>query len=205
MTTDALFWDGIAATYAAKPVDDPEAFDRKTAITLSHLDPDARVLDVGCGTGSFALRLAPHVAEVHGLDVSGAMLQFARDKARGLDHVAFHQGTLAELPASVADLDMVCAYSLLHLVDDLPGTLRALYDRLKPGGVFVSSTVVLGDSWVPYRPLLTVMRWAGKAPRVEVLRHEVLLAAIRDAGFVDVDTPDVGADATIAFVVARRP
>ena len=52
--TDPSFWDKIAQKYSQKPVDDPEAFERKIAITKRLLRPDSRVLDVGCGTGLLA-------------------------------------------------------------------------------------------------------------------------------------------------------
>ena len=203
MSATATFWDGIAEQYAAKPVDDPAAFDRKTDITKAHLHPDAVVLDVGCGTGSFALRLAPHVRHVHGLDLSGAMVAIARRKAEAVDNVTFHQGTLDDHGFEPGSLDMVCAYSLLHLVRDRPDALARIHALLKPGGVFVASTVCLGDSWVPYGLLLTVMRWLGRAPWVAVFREATLLQEVRDAGFVELQTPDVGASSDISFLVAR--
>jgi hypothetical protein len=76
---------------------------------------------------------------------------------------------------------------------------------LKPGGSFISSTACLGDSYVPYRPILSVMRWVGKAPRVHIVRRRRLLEEMEAAGFVGAATPDVGASSTIAFVVASMP
>jgi arsenite methyltransferase len=59
MTMDAKFWDGIAEKYAAKPVENLAAFERKKAITREHLHPGCTVLELGCGTGSLALSMAP--------------------------------------------------------------------------------------------------------------------------------------------------
>ena len=120
MATAAAFWDNLAETYAAKPVEDPEAFDRKTDITLSHLTPSSTVLDIGCGTGSFALRLAPHAAHVHGLDYSSEMIRIARGKATDVSNVTFHNAPFdAEFTALAEDsVDVLCAYSLMHLVMD---------------------------------------------------------------------------------------
>lgn len=205
-TVHGDYWDRTADDYAAKPVDDPEAFERKIALIRGLLTPDATVLDVGCGTGSMALRLADAAAHVHGLDVSPAMIRIARAKAaeQGVDNVTFHVGGFdADCEAfGPGDLDVVCAFSVLHLLADRSSALRRVHDLLTPGGAFVSSTPCLGDSWLPYRPVLALMRLLGKAPPVKCLRRRTLEAELVEVGFA---AHDVGADATIAFIVARKP
>ncbi len=59
--------------------------------------------------------------------------------------------------------------------------------------------------WVPWTPLLTVLRWLGKAPAVQVFSAQTLVEEMRTAGFVDVGQPPVGAKPTTVFVVATRP
>jgi arsenite methyltransferase len=205
MTADVRFWDGIAESYAAKPVDLPEAFERKISITKGYLTPGSVVLDVGCGTGSLALRLAPEAAHVHGLDVSPEMMRIARAKAEGVGNVTFHVGTLDDARFDPESVDVLCAYSILHLVDDLDATLAELFRLLKPGGVLVSSTVCLAGGLVPFALILPVMRWFGKAPYVSILGRDALQEAVRRAGFVDLQAPEVGADPRTLFLLARKP
>jgi ubiquinone/menaquinone biosynthesis C-methylase UbiE len=209
MTADAAFWNDIADKYSKKPVENPEAFDRKIEITKSRMRPDDVVLDIGCGTGSLALRLAVGAREVHGLDFSDEMIRIARGKAeaQGVDNVRFHVGPFDDTFDVFEDgsLDGICAYSILHLVEDRPAALARIYRLLAPGGFFISSTTCLGGSWVPYRPILGVMRWLGKAPMVKIFTAVTLEDEIREAGFVDISAPDVGADSTIAFLVASKP
>jgi arsenite methyltransferase len=208
MSNDAAFWNKLAEAYARKPVENPEAFERKIAVTTARMSPRHVVLDIGCGTGSLALRLAPRAAHVHGLDVSSEMVRIAQGKAKaqGVANVTFHLGAFDEsVPFESESLDGLCAYSLLHLVDDRPAALALIFRLLKPGGFFVSSTVCLGESRIPYGPILRAMRWLGKAPTVQIVSKGSLADEVRQAGFVDLAQPDVGAKPNIAFMVAAKP
>jgi len=209
MATDAAFWNGLADEYSRKPVDDPSAFDRKIAITRERLSPGDTVLNVGCGTGSLSLRLADTGADLHGVDISEEMIRIARAKATdaGVDNATFHVAPFHRFDTfAEGRLDALLAFSIVHLVDDIPATLSRMFRLLRPGGHFVSSTVCLGASWFPYRPMLRVMHWLGRAPRVvQILTPEQLMQQLRDAGFVEVTLHDVGAKPDIAFVTARTP
>jgi arsenite methyltransferase len=209
VTADAAFWNNLAEKYARQPVGDPAAFERKIAVTKSRMSPGDVVLDVGCGTGSLALRLSPCGAHIHGLDLSSEMIRIARGKVKAAEvtNVTFHVGPFDESFTALEDgsLRGICAYNLLHLVDDPPAALRRIFRLLEPGGFFVSSTACLDESWVPYRPLLWIMRTLGKAPTVKILSKRTLEDEVRLAGFIDIVQPDVGAKPTIAFMVATKP
>lgn len=209
MTNEAAFWNDLAEKYAQKPVEDPAAFEAKIAITKSRMKPTDVVLDIGCGTGSLVLRLAASAGQVHGLDLSSEMIRIAKSKAEAQEvkNVTFHTGPFDDTFTASEDesLDGICAYSLLHLLDDRPAALSRIFGLLKPGGFFISSTVCLGESWVPYGPLLWAMRALGKAPMVNIFDKRTLEDEVRRAGFVDLSQPDVGAKPTIAFIVATKP
>jgi arsenite methyltransferase len=208
MPPDATFWDKIAESYAAQPVVDPAAFDRKIAVTLARMRSTDVVLDVGCGTGSLALRLAPGAGHVHGLDLSSEMVRIANGKAAaaGVENVTFHVGPLDEtMPFAPGSLDGVCAYSILHLVEDRPAALAQIHRLLKPGGFFVQSTVAVGESWVPFGLVLPLLRWIGKAPYVQVVDKATLPRELEETGFVDIEEPDLGLKPNIGFLVATKP
>jgi 2-polyprenyl-3-methyl-5-hydroxy-6-metoxy-1,4-benzoquinol methylase len=52
----------------------------------SYFGPGHRVLDVGCGAGTFMRHAAPHVAEIHGLDLNGAFVDYINDRGFGRAH-----------------------------------------------------------------------------------------------------------------------
>ncbi len=209
MTTNAAFWNRIAESYAKRPVGNPDAFEAKIAVTKSHMKPTDAVLDIGCGTGSLALRLADSAAHVHGLDLSSEMVRIANGKAEaeGVDNVTFHTGAFDQTLDAFepGSLDGICAYSLLHLVEDREAALDQIFGLLKPGGFFISSTVCLGETWVPYGPIIWAMRMVGKAPMVKSFDKQTLEAEVRRAGFVGIAQPDVGAKRDIAFMTAMKP
>jgi SAM-dependent methyltransferase len=98
---------------------------------------DARVLDFGCGIGRVAIALAPHAAEVTGVDVSAAMVGEARARAAGLANVSFDAVDGGPLPFPDASFDVVLA------VDSFPYLVRAgvlgeqlaeIARVLRPGG-----------------------------------------------------------------------
>lgn len=209
MAADPSFWNNLAEKYAKQPVELPQAFERKIGITSNLMKPTDTLLEVGCGTGSLALRLAPFAAHIHALDLSNEMVRIARGKvsSQGFGNIAFHVGAFDESFSTFADgsFDGVCAYSILHLVDDRDEALARMFRLLKPGGFFVSSTACRGESWIPYGPVITVMRWLGKAPMVKIFSKADCAESVRAARFVDVESPDVGAQPECAFLVARRP
>lgn len=208
ISTDAKFWDDIAEKYAAQPVANVGAFERKKAVNREHLRPDSTVLELGCGTGSLALEMAPFAAHIHALDHSAQMIRIAERKKldQGVTNVSFRQATASDLGAYPrASFDCVWAYSVLHLVAERSRTLESVFQLLKPGGSFISSNVCLGDSLVPYGPITRVLGWFGKAPRVYIYKRETILRELAEAGFVDITEREVGAEARVMFLVAKRP
>ena len=136
MSNDAAFWNGLAEKYSRQAVADPEAFERKIALTKARMKPSDVVLDIGCGTGSLALRLAPSAAHVHGLDFSSEMIRIANGKAaaQNVRNVTFHVRRFEDgVPFEPGSLDGICAYSLLHLVADRASALKRIYELLTPG------------------------------------------------------------------------
>lgn len=206
---DPRFWDDLAEDYAKKPLPNPDATARKLAITRGLLAPEHRLLDVGCGTGTIVLDLADAVAEAHGVDLSPAMIAIAERKAAAakVTNARFHAQPAGDLASfDDAAFDCVCAYNILHLVEDPAKLLVAMHRVLAPGGRFVTSTPCLGGRWLPpYGLILPVMRWFGKAPAVQLIAPSALPEWLADAGFVDIEVHDVGMSADNLFLTARRP
>jgi SAM-dependent methyltransferase len=96
-----------------------------------------RVLEVGCGPGEAAERIAAELgAEVIALDISPRMVELAR--ARGVDA---RVGDVQELPFADASFDCALAAWMLFHVPDLDRALAELHRVLVPGGHLVAVTI----------------------------------------------------------------
>ena len=204
---DPGFWDKVAAKYSRQPVKDPAAYEHTLTRTASFLTPQDRVLEIGCGTGSTALKLSGKVAHYTGSDISGEMIGIARGKAAesSVSNVDFIQAAVTELDAANGPYDAVLAFSLLHLVEDLPAALAHTASLLKPGGLLISKTVCLGHGAALWRPVIAVMRFFGKAPFVGMIKPVELEAMIGEAGFEILESEDHGTPRPPKrFIVARK-
>jgi ubiquinone/menaquinone biosynthesis C-methylase UbiE len=209
MASDARFWDRTSRKYAKAAISDQAGYERTLDRTRALLRPDMRVLELGCGTGTTALRLAGEVRDYLATDISTEMIAIAEQKraADPLPALAFRATTAETLAQEPARFDAVLGFNYLHLVRDVPGTLRGIHAVLAPGGLFVSKTPCLGNMNAAIRlVLLPAMRAIGKAPHVSVFAAADLDREIRAAGFDIVATEDHSTKGTAArpWIVARK-
>jgi ubiquinone/menaquinone biosynthesis C-methylase UbiE len=183
--TPAEFWDRIALRYSKQPIADTESYEKKLTTTQALMQPNMKVLEFGCGTGSTALAHAPYVAQMVATDVSSAMIAIGREKAKdaSINNISFMQVSVEDFRAPDGSYDMVLALNLLHLVQDTDVALSRIHRLLKPGGIFISSTVCLSDKMWFLRPVIPVMQWLGKAPYVNFLSASTMLKEVESAGF----------------------
>jgi putative AdoMet-dependent methyltransferase len=132
------------AAYDRNQGRDP-AEDRALVAALG-IGPSDLVIDVGCGTGQFAGEAARIAREVIALDVSPAMLDFARRRAAeaGLGNLQFRRGGFLSYAHEGAPADLVVSKFALHHLPDFwkAVALSRLHGWLRPGGHFFLRDVV---------------------------------------------------------------
>ncbi len=206
MTHSSRFWDRIAARYARQPVADEAAYQKKLAVTRELLRPDMEVFEFGCGTGSTAIAHAPHVKEILAIDISEKMLEIARSKAEtaGVGNVRFEHADIDGFTAPDGRFDVVLGLSILHLLEDRNTAIAKVYRMLKPGGVFVSSTVCLGERMKFFKLIGPIGQWLGVMPLVRVFTVQELVDSLEAAGF-SIDHQSRPGQDRVAFIVAKKP
>ncbi|MEV7432597.1 class I SAM-dependent methyltransferase [Streptomyces griseoviridis] len=136
---DACFAEPrLAAIYDAL---DPDRTDLDAYLGMAREFGARRVLDIGCGTGVFALLLAGRGVEVVGVDPARASVDVARGKPGG-ERVRWCDGDATTLPPLRVDLATMTANVAQGIVDPAAwhGTLRAAHAALRPGGRLVFET-----------------------------------------------------------------
>lgn len=117
---------------------DSDRSDLEAYVSIAE-DLDARrILDIGCGTGVFALMLAQRGHEVIGVDPAAASLDVARSKP-GAEKVRFLLGDATTLPPLQVDLvTMTGNVAQVFLTDaEWAATLTGIQQALRPGGRLV--------------------------------------------------------------------
>jgi ubiquinone/menaquinone biosynthesis C-methylase UbiE len=185
IVSDARFWDRSSRKYAKGAIADQAGYQRTLDRTRALLGSGDRVLELGCGTGTTALRLAGGVQDYLATDISAGMIAIADQKhaAGPIPALAFRTATAEALPPDTARFNAVLGFNYLHLVRDLPGTLRRIHALLATEGLFISKTPCVGDMNPLIRFALPAMRAIGKAPYAGVFRTADLGQQIGAAGF----------------------
>jgi len=131
--------DARDAIFSGSTAESFEEAGRRDAERVARLaGRDARVLNIGCGIGRVERYLAPQVAEVHAVDISGEMIARARVRLEGLPNVFLREVTPVEFLAAHPEgrFDLVFSLLVLQHLEREDAFLYLEDSRrvLKPGG-----------------------------------------------------------------------
>lgn len=172
-------YDAIAADYHRRYENNsmPGITAWLTALALHRAN--ARVLEVGCGTGRWLAELRPHAGWIAGLDRSPGMLRHARAEYGELDLAC---GTARRLPFPPASFDFVLSIHALHHFDDPAVFTREAARVLRPGGLLAIVGMVRPsspDDWYVYQ----YFEGSYELDRARYPAWDRLIGWLVDAGF----------------------
>jgi len=138
----------------------------RDALTSWLPDTPATVADLGCGTGSLSLLAAELGCKVHGIDLSLAMIDIAKDKAAasGAINAQFDVGDASEPSIEPSSLDVVMTRHLLWTLTDPAQALERWAKLLRPTGRAILIEGVWGDPVPEDDPRRQTFPWAGGVP-----------------------------------------
>jgi SAM-dependent methyltransferase len=205
----AAFWNRIARKYATDPIADMGGYEATLLRVKGLLSAHHDVLEIGCGTGTTALRLAAFTRTLLATDLSAEMIAIANEKLaeQPVSRLSFAVAD-ADIPMCMdAAYDAVLAFNTLHLVGDLEATLKHVAKALKPGGLLISKTPCISEMNLAIRYLaLPVMKAIGKSPHLLCFDEEALQSVITRQGLEIVVAERHGTRGKDfrAFIVARK-
>jgi ubiquinone/menaquinone biosynthesis C-methylase UbiE len=173
-------------------------FDRLVA--ASGARPGEKVLDIGCGSGSFSRRIAPAVGPngtVVGIDPSQPMLDYATAHAPA--NCTFQAAGAEDLPFGDESFDLIVSSLAFHHIptEHRGAAVREMLRVLRPGG-----RVLIADVRPPTIPLLqTLISGVIGHAMAHNIYHQ-LRELITDAGFTITGSGDVP---LLGYITAERP
>jgi SAM-dependent methyltransferase len=93
--------------------------------------------DAGCGSGRWAMLVAPRVAHLHLIDASAEALAVARSNLAGYPNVSFHHAGVDAIPLSDCSADFAYSLGVLHHIPDTASGIRDIATKLKSGAPFL--------------------------------------------------------------------
>lgn len=141
-----------------------QALVSRLGISLGHT-----VIDLGAGTGTFAIQTALAGALAHAVDSSQSMLTYARKKAQkaGVSNIQFHRAGFLTYEHTSNLADFVVTKSALHILPDfwkMVAILR-ISSMLKPGGYFYLRDAIF--SFPPAEYNTSINEWIESAAKPE--------------------------------------
>lgn len=111
---------------------------------LRHLPSHCQnALDIGCGTGAFARRLAEHAQRVTAVDLSPEMIRLAQERSAKYRNIDFQLADIREVPLSSESFDCIASIATLHHLP-FAEILLKMKTALKPRG-----TILILDLFEP--------------------------------------------------------
>jgi ubiquinone/menaquinone biosynthesis C-methylase UbiE len=143
--------------------------------------PRARVIDIGCGTGRYALLLASATkAQVFATDLSWEMLKKGRQKDNA-QHVSWSLSDACGMPFADESFDAALLFLVLHVVKDSKKALQEVYRILRPGG----HCLILAHSYsqLDRQTMFRLFPEARKLNKRRMLSLTKLEELVREIGF----------------------
>ncbi len=192
---EAINYDNWYETKLGKYADRVET---DCAFNLFQVNPGMHILDVGCGTGNFSLKLAQKRASVVGVDISEKMLAIARKRAIPEEiSIEFKKMDSQNLQFPDNYFDGVFSMATIEFVSDPDKMIEEMFRVCKKGGPVLVGTINRESDWgrlyqdSEFQKNVPVFKDADfKSPEDLSKIKEDYLVAIKECLFIPPDIPE---------------
>jgi 2-polyprenyl-3-methyl-5-hydroxy-6-metoxy-1,4-benzoquinol methylase len=205
------FWNKQAKRYDNSERQFTPVYKKIMNSTLTCLEKTDTLLDLGCATGTKAIKLAEDVKHVHGVDIADEMINAAMKKAEesGTMNVTFSQGTIFSEELKEGTFDKIVSYGVLHLLEDIEKVAIRINDLLKPGGLFITSIACLKDKMAFKNKLqfgfFMLIKKLGFFPlHLNMFKYEDTIQIIERNNFELIHREKIFSGMTVSFVIAKK-
>jgi 2-polyprenyl-3-methyl-5-hydroxy-6-metoxy-1,4-benzoquinol methylase len=151
--------------------------------------PAGKLLDVGCGAGTFLLQAQEEGFEVYGQEVSPFFAQYGRTE----HHLPIYEGELQTLNLAANSLDIATAFDVIEHHPNPRQLLQQMHHLLKPGGLVVISTHdignfyarLYGDRWRYLNPVGHLVYFTRQT--LQTMLHETGFQVLQTGGIHTID------------------
>jgi ubiquinone/menaquinone biosynthesis C-methylase UbiE len=168
------------------------------AFNLFQPKPGMKILDVGCGTGNFSIKMASQGVNVTGVDISEKMLEFARNRA-AQEKLAIEFRTMDTQNLTFQDnfFDGVFSMATIEFVSEPDKMIEEMFRVCKKGGPVVVGTINKDSTWgelyqdPEFQKNVPVFKYADlKVPKdLSKIKQEYLIK-VSECLFLAPDTPE---------------
>lgn len=200
MKDSKAFWDKQAKNFDSET---NKELDNYIEMTSKHLNKDQVLLDFACGTGYSTDKLAEYVGEIIGVDYSEEMIKYAQMKD-AKDKVTYVVGTIEEASIQETKYDVLIAYNVLHLLEDLDGFMVQASSLLKPNGLLISATACIGQKKSFMTLLVRLISKVGLLIKVDAHSFRSLEDKMNSHGFKTLESKEYNDPSPNLYLVSQK-
>lgn len=174
-----------------------DEIETKAVFELLEPFPNMKILDVGCGTGNYSIKLAKLGCIVSGIDISQEMLQIAKRKSQEMNlRIDFIRGNIEKMPFSDNFFDAIISVAVLEFVSNKDKALDEMFRVARQNGKIVIGFLNKESPWgelylSDYFKKNTVFKYAYLFSREEISKiYPDNLIEIKETLFVPPSIPE---------------
>ncbi len=201
------FWDSMAEKYDVKTdIVYVSANRRVVEATKKYCNKEKCLLDIGCGTGTFSIKLAEYVKEIDGVDSSEKMLNIAKGKTGQANITNIHWECRDIMNARLPEkrYDIVTAFNLLLYIRDPEKLIANIHNSLRDQGLFISVTDCLGEKISLLKKIVLALSKFGFLPFVHQFTMQSLSDLIKSMGFEIIDSDNFHSSPPNFYIIAKK-